>query len=54
MGPLEDPRKGLLCSEHYTQISLMAEWRVDVGRGGASACVARKIAGGSGSSPVER
>lgn len=54
MGPLEDPRKGLLCSEHYSQIFLMAEWRVDVGRGGASACVARKTAGGSGSSPVER
>lgn len=53
-GALEDPRKGLLCCEHYSQTFLMAEWRVDVGRGGASACVARKTAGGSGSSPVER
>ena len=54
MGPLGDPRKGLLCSEHYSQPFLMAEWRVGVGRGGASACVARKTAGGRGSSPVER
>lgn len=33
MGPLGDPRKGLLCSKHYSRTFLMAEWRVDVGGG---------------------
>ena len=37
-GPLEDPRKGLLWSERSSRTFLTAEWRVDLGRGGAAAC----------------
>lgn len=54
MGPLNHPRKGVLLSdEHLRRTFLMAEWRIDMGMGGAVACHSRLL-GACGSSPGER
>lgn len=44
-GPLEGPRKGLLWSERSSQTVLIAECRVDWGRGGAAACHSQEDCG---------